>query len=184
LALSLGLLLRLATFNGVFAPLLKGSRYGSTARSALSQEAEKLRKLIHSVNERHAAKEGKDLFKMTNASAAALASIADPVSDAESYGNFIDGLYKLLYEGSGNCNRLPAPPPEFLMDLKHLRTGLRHDVDHGGDQEAAKKRLNIAKIFRLYSGKGSPAECSGEEFSGLQLKIVRKARRMLQALNS
>jgi hypothetical protein len=173
---------RIATFNSAFAKLLASARYAAKAQSGLSQTAEKIRKLIHDINERRAASAGEDLFKMTNASAAALSNIGNLVTDVEGYGAFIDGLYALLYEGTGSCNRLPTPPPTLIMDLKHLRTGLRHDVDHGKDPDVAKKRVKIGTIFRTYSGKASPAECSPEEFAAFQSKFLQKVRKMLEGL--
>ena len=173
---------RIATSSSAFAKLLPAAHHTAKAKTELLQFSEKIRKLIHDINERYAANTGEDMFKMTNSSAAALSGIGELVTDIDGYGAFIDGLYGLLYEGSGSCNRLPVPPPSLVMDLKHLRTGLRHDVDHGRVPDVAKKRLRISKIFRTYSGKASPAECSSEEFSAFQLKFLSKVQNMLAGI--
>jgi hypothetical protein len=68
------------------------------------------------------------------------------------------------------------------MDVKHLRTGLRHDVDHGGKQKAAAKRKEIGGIFEKYSGKKTPEACSPEEFSVAQMRLLKAAREMLMGL--
>jgi hypothetical protein len=169
----------LATFTTAFAPLL-GSKPG--ADDKVSEAARFVRELIHATNDRYAASNGEDLFKMTNASAAALPVLAVPAKEPEQYGNLIDALYKVVYEGSGACKRLPAPPPEFVMDVKHLRTVLRHDVDHGDPNTAAKTRRRGSEVFAKYSGKKTPRECSSEEFLAAQLRLLRGAQDMLAKL--
>jgi hypothetical protein len=99
--------------------------------------------------------------------------IGTPVSDLKGYGSLVDSIYKLIYEGSGACSRLPPPPPELSIDVKHLRTGLRHDVDHGGKQKAAAKRKEIGGLFEKYSGEKTPEECSPEEFSVAQMRFLK-----------
>jgi len=113
---------------------------------------------------------------MTNASASALAKLAVAAKDVEQYGDLIDALYKIIYEGSGACKRLPPPPPEFAMEVKHLRTMLRHDVDHGDAAAASKKRKLAAKIFAKYSGKQTPGECGSDEFIAAQLRLLSSRR--------
>jgi hypothetical protein len=100
----------------------------------------------------------------------------------EGYGAFIDAIYKLIYEGSGACSRLPAPPPNLSMDVKHLRTGIRHDVDHGGKQKSAAKRKEIGAIFERYSGKKTLDQCSSEDFAVAQMRLLRATRDMLMTL--
>jgi hypothetical protein len=170
---------RLATFDPAFAALLS-TKPG--AEDNVSATADAVRQLIHSVNDRHAALNGEDLFKMTNASAAALSTLATPVKTAEQYGNLIDALYKLIYEGSGACKRLPVPAPEFAMEIKHLRTALRHDVDHGDAPDAAKKRKRGAEVFSKFSGKRTPGECGADELLATQLRMLSAAQEMLEKL--
>jgi hypothetical protein len=95
---------------------------------------------------------------------------------------FIDAIYFLIYEGSGNCNRLPSPPPEFAMDVKFLRTGLRHDLDHGDKAEIVKKRIRKGNVFEKFSGKKTPNECGPEDFVATQLRILAAAQSFLEAL--
>jgi hypothetical protein len=174
---------RLATFDPMFAPLLKGGTHRhSTTEAALEDETDAISKLVYAVNEKYAVTHGEDLFKLTNASSAALMKLRMPVSDLTSYGVLIDCMYKLIYEGSGACSRLPDPPPGFSMDIKHLRTGLRHDVDHGSKQKAAGKRKEIAAVFAKYSGKRTPDECSAEDFAVAQLRLLKAAREMFMLL--
>jgi hypothetical protein len=108
---------RLATFDPAFAPLLKAEALhpnGST-QATVAAEAESIGKLVYAVNEKYAATHGEDLFKPTNASTAALTQLSKTISDLKGYGLLVDALYKLIYEGSGSCSRLPSPPPEFAI---------------------------------------------------------------------
>ena len=175
---------RLATFDPAFAPLLKAKAFhpDASTQAALVTEAESISKLLYAVNEKHAATHGEDLFKLTNASTAALMQLPNIVSDLKGYGSLVDAMYKLVYEGSGACSRLPSPPPEFSMDIKHLRTGIRHDVDHGGKQKASAKRKEIGSTFEKYSGKKTPAQCSTEDFAVVQMRLLKAAREMLMTL--
>jgi hypothetical protein len=68
------------------------------------------------------------------------------------------------------------------LHVKHLRTGLRHDVDHGARQKASAKRKEIGSIFEKYSGKKTPGECSAEDFAVVQMRLLRAGREMLMAL--
>jgi hypothetical protein len=175
---------RMATFDPAFAPLLKAKALHAddSNQAALDAEAESISKLLYAVNEKYAATHGEDLFKLTNASTAALMQLPKIVSDLKGYGSLVDAMYKLVYEGSGACSRLPSPPPEFSMDVKQLRTGVRHDVDHGGKQKASAKRKEIGSIFEKYSGKKTPGQCSTEDFSVVQIRLLRAARAMLMTL--
>ncbi len=163
----------LVTMYPELAPLLGEGKASKTAtEKAVSGKGDSILKQLHRVNERYAATHGEDLFKMTNESIMALKNIASPAKDSESYGKLIDGLYFLIYEGSGSCKRLPTPVPEFAMDVKSLRTGLRHDLDHGDGDEVTKKRVRKGTVFEKFSGKKSPQECGPEDFLATQLRLL------------
>jgi len=174
----------LATSDPAFAPLLKGPSVQSDGgtTTAIEGDADAIRKLIYAANQKYAAVHGEDLFKATNETTDALLRLRAPITDAQSYGLLIDALYKLIYEGSGNCSRLSSPPPDFSMDVKHLRTGIRHDVDHGDTKKSAAKRKLIGSVLEKYSAKKSPEECTAEDFAVIQIKLLKGAREMLLAL--
>ncbi|MCK4828446.1 hypothetical protein KA005_72620, partial [bacterium] len=166
---------RLATFSSQFSSLL-GAYYEVADEAARNIEelASPAKELIHNVNRKYAATAGEDLFKMTTETSAGLLAISVPCRDIGQYGKFVDMLYFLIYEGSGSCKRLPSPVPQFAMDVKSLRTALRHDLDHGKDKEIRKKRIKNAKIFEKYSGKKTPEECGPEDFLIAQLRILKE----------
>jgi len=173
----------IATAHPEFAPLLGADLESrNEAEQAAAEQADVAADLLYAVNQKYAATAGEDLFKMTNESVAAIRALSTPCRDLDTYGAFVDALYFLVYEGSGSCNRLPSPPPEFAMDVKFLRTRLRHDVDHGKEKETAKKRKRNAAVFEKYSGKKSTTECGPEDFLATQLRLLDSMRSFLESL--
>jgi len=49
---------------------------------------------------------------------------------------------------------------------------LQHDVDHGGAAKAAKKRKQLAGIFKTYSGSSSPDALAPWKFTLVQANIL------------
>lgn len=174
---------RLATFSPRFSVLLGTYTEASTeATKNILEFSNSARELIYNTNKKYSAKNGEDLFKMTTESSAALSTIAEPCRDIGQYGKFIDALYFLIYEGTGSCKRLPDPPPAFSMDVKFLRTAIRHDVDHGTEKDIEKKKLRSGKIFKKYSGKQAPEECGPDEFLSTQIRILNEMLNFLTTL--
>jgi hypothetical protein len=177
------LLKRLATSTPGFSALLGGSQGASdAAQAAIESEGDRLQSVILDRNRRYAAIHGEDLFKMTTESVAGAQRLSRPARDAAAFGQFVDGLYFLVYEGSGSCNRLPKPVPEFAMDVKHLRTLIRHDLDHGTAKEAAAKRQRNAGVFKRYSGKNALGDCGPEDMLAAQTRILAALDKFLGAL--
>lgn len=134
------------------------------------------------MNKAYSARHGEDLFKATNETSNAMNVLHVAVTGRREYGELIDALYFLVYEGSGACKRLGDPPPEFAMDVKFLRTALRHDVDHGDEKDVAKKMKRAGKAFAKYSSKQTPEECGEEELVAAQVKLLAKCLEMLKSL--
>lgn len=173
---------RLATFSGDFTPLLRGGEGVGSVESNLATVAEEVSTLIYSANEKASSSTGHDVFKMTNRSSRAMKALGSSCSTEKEFGDLVDRLYFLVYEGSGDCKRLPSPPPEYAMDVKFLRNYLRHDLDHGDAKDAAKKRRRGARILKKYAGKGSLGECGPEDFMAAQPRLLEGLKRMLTAL--
>jgi hypothetical protein len=148
----------------------------------LATTASEIRNQIYTLNKSYSAKHGVDLFKATNESVNALATLDTPATDKQKYGELIDSIYFLIYEGSGSCERLGEPVPDFAMDVKFLRTALRHDVDHGDERDIAKKMKRAGETFLKYSTKQTPEECSKEDFIAVQAKLLVRCLEMLNSL--
>lgn len=174
---------RLATHDPLFSRLLGAyHEAGDALTRNLSELCATCRNTVYSVNRKYSAAHGEDLFKMTTDSSAALTTIGVPCRDLAQYGKFVDALYVLIYEGSGACTRITSPPPRFAMDVKFLRTAIRHDVDHGDGAEVRKKRLRASEVFARYSGKKSPEECGPDEILLAQTRILEAMHTFLARL--
>lgn len=173
---------RLATFGPEFTTLLRGAKVDGAVQKKLSTLSEELSTLIYAVNEKASSNTGDDMFKMTNKSSRAMKGLGDSCTSEKEFGQLVDRLYFLVYEGSGECKRLPAPRPVLAIDVKFLRNYLRHDLDHGDAYEAAKKRRRGATVLRKYTGKGSLGECGPEDFTAAQLRLLEQLKSMLSGL--
>ena len=139
--------------------------------------------LLFTANESAAAIDGDDAFKMTTKSSRALKRLGGACETQERFGELVDDLYFLVYEGSGSCKRLPSPPPEFAMDVKFLRTHIRHDLDHGDPKDAAGKRVRGASILKKYLGVQVLEMASPGQFRAAHLRLLERLREMLKALS-
>lgn len=166
-----------------FFRLLEGvPRSRERLEEEIGRKAKTAAELIYTVNKKYAARSGEDCVKPTNEMTAAIAALGEPRREVDSLKEFVDGLYFIFYEGTGNCARLPQPPPEFVMELKALRTSFRHDVDHGEEKKVRSKRMRHGEICRKYSGKPSPQECSPNELLLTQDRLLEAAAEMLRRL--
>jgi hypothetical protein len=174
---------RLAARFPAFAPVVGGMQTVIAGMThPVAAAATEIRTLIYQLNKSYSAAHGEDLFKLTNETTRAFDTLRVPATDTQQYGAFIDALYFLIYEGSGSCSRLGAPPPDFAMDVKFLRTAIRHDVDHGDTKDIAKKRKRAGDTFRKYSAKNTPEECGEEQLLAVQTKLLAACLEMLKQL--
>ncbi len=172
---------RLVLKYPIFSPLLGGTFIETTStEKALNEYTDTISDLVYAINKKYAAGAGEDLFKMTTETINTLKTLSKPCNDIKQYGKFIDSLYFLIYEGSGSCKRLPSPCPTFVMDIKAMRTMLRHDENHGKKKDIEKKRKELAEVFKKYSSKKTPAECGPQDFLATQLSILSALKSFLE----
>jgi hypothetical protein len=138
--------------------------------------------LVYKYNEVYRGKNGEDLFKATNETTKGLRLIANPIKDQESYGQFIDALYKIIYEGSGSGVRLGSALPDTVRDIITLRTDLRHDVDHGRQSKIKTKEKRLSETVKRYTGKLSVQLLGEEDFMVLQLGLLDGLKNYLETL--
>lgn len=138
--------------------------------------------LVESINEQYSAQTGKDLFKATNKTTAALRRLGTPVLDFQGYRAMVEDLYFLFWEGTGQ--RLSGVEPLSFKDIRDLRTALQHDVDHGNKRAAAAKRRKLAATGAKYGIHGSPAGLGPERLTVAQARILESLRRDVQSLSS
>jgi hypothetical protein len=138
--------------------------------------------LVYKHNEVYRSKNGNDLFKATNETAKGLRLIENPIKDQDTYGQFIDALYKIIYEGSGSGSRFGSALPDVVRDVVMLRTDLRHDVDHGKQSKIRAKEKRLAEVILKYSGKRSIQLLGKEDFLALHLGILDGLKNQLDSL--
>jgi very-short-patch-repair endonuclease len=134
---------------------------------------------------------GREIFKNTNKASDAIVDICCVFpNDKVSFGNFIDNLYILFYEGAGDDKLrflkddggvLEENECEFIWCVKHLRNKwLRHDPDHGSEKKIRASRDTLRNAFR---GLGLSRYPTGpEDFLYLHSKLVKESRKFLEAI--
>ncbi|MGY0798168.1 DUF262 domain-containing protein [Lysobacter sp. A286] len=147
----------------------------------IGSKASGISNLIYQVNERYAAKNGKDLFKITNKTAKALTTdMGGVVRSSGKYKEFVEGLYFIFRESIGQ--RLEGELPTSFGHVNDLRTLNEHDVDHGKDSKVAKKRKALADTFRLYAGAPTPDSIDPSAYCLMQANILGALENDLRVL--
>lgn len=157
----------LARKPDLFSDILHSEQLTGSIAADIEQHSHSIRSLIKSVNDAYAATQGGDLFKATNKTATALASIGRSLKSAEDYKDWVDDLYFVFRESVGQ--RLTSVPQAFA-DVNNLRTQLQHDVDHGKGVAAKKKKL--AATFAKYAGGVTPGSLPPGKFPLLQANLL------------
>lgn len=132
---------------------------------------------VASLNKVYSTNNGEDLFKLTNDLIISLPRIGNTINLKEDYKNFIDASYKVFYEGSGSLKRIPDPfkiDNSIFFDIKHLRTDLFHDVEHGKSHEIQKKKQIISNVYYKYTSKKTLSSLKISDFRDIQSKILTK----------
>lgn len=136
-------------------------------------------KLVHAINEGYVG-DGIDLFKLTNKTTRALARLGEPLESVERFGVLIDDLYFLLYEGSGDCKRLPDGIPDFVARIRLMRTELRHDIDHGKTAKVKKKKSEAVTAFSRSIGFPSPDVAPAESWPAIHARLLNELESCLK----
>ena len=153
-----------------FSAMSQSGEFAAGINADIGRIGDSIRDLIATSNERYAADHGKDLFKPTNKSAKAINAIGKPIKDLATYKTFIDNLYFIFRESTGQ--RLADQIPQSFADANDLRTMIQHDVDHGKAGKAAAKRKKLASVFKKYAGVSSPDAIGPEQFTLVQVNIL------------
>ena len=111
------------------------------------------------------------MFKTTNKTVRALTGIGRPAQNYEDYKTLVENLYFLTHESVGA--RLGGSIPQSFSDVISLRTDLQHDLDHGPQGKARRKRKAVAGVFRKYAGAGTPTTLDPGKFVVVQANLLR-----------
>ena len=151
----------------------------------VTQLGGRLVQMVYNLNV-EAEREGKPaVFKPTSKTLYSCAMIPIQIAtDYQSFSEIIDHLYFLLYEGSGEAKRLSgrcsSDSLEALWNLKDLRTGARHDVDHGPGKDVGKKNHRIGEAYKSLIGTVVPR--SRTDWLKAQISLYDQLVEMLEAV--
>ena len=117
------------------------------------------------------------LFKYTGATMRAAAAIGGTVCQTEeTFGGIIDDFYEVFYE---NIERIKAVVTDevvrnedvyqCIFRVKHMRTDLRHDYEHGKEKDIRSKNKAIGDCYKHYVGK--PVLITSDDYLATQNKL-------------
>ena len=133
-------------------------------KSSVCRLAEKGKRLINKVvdiNNLCMRTGRKPIFKYTGGTMNAAATMGGTFcSSKDSFGDILDGLYKIFYENIEHIKEHVGDKAvrnedvfQCIFRVKMMRNDYRHDVDHGSESEIRKKELEIGKSYSHYVGK-------------------------------
>jgi excisionase family DNA binding protein len=105
--------------------------------------------------------------------------------DEEELGELVDGLFKLIFEASGDGRRLEAvaDPGEYetVKDIVVLRHYYRHDLAQGASSDDSKRRFRrVGDVFDRLVGRRNPSAAA--DWQGVCLALMRRAEGFLRAI--
>jgi len=111
--------------------------------------------------------------------------VEKPVTTRDEFGNLIDALYEIIYEGSASLSRIPENFKKngFVgFDIKFLRADLRHDLEHGKEKEIEKKKARLSRIYERYTGKTSISSLKNRDLGKIQMDLLKELKSFLTIL--
>ena len=181
------LMKRLVAFDPDFAQFIE--REAIDDRLAALENEKEIRNLstdvlavISEINSISTSKSMREVFKITNKMLKRIGPLSECVADQNDFGNFIDGMYEIIYEGAGSLSRIPVilkGEDSVCLKIKFLRADIRHDLDHGNEKEVIKKKERLARIYGEYSNKSSIDAIDCKQFVNIQRQILEESKSFL-----
>lgn len=146
-------------------------------KSSVCRLSEKGKRLINKVVDINnlCVRTGREpIFKYTGGTMNAAATMGGTYcSSKDSFGDILDGLYKIFYENIEHIKQHVGDKAirnedvfQCIFRVKMMRNDYRHDLDHGSESEIRKKELEIGKSYSHYVGK--PVITASGEFQKAQ----------------
>ena len=140
----------------------------------LSEKGKRLTNKVVDINNLCARTGRKPIFKYTGGTMNAAATMGGTFCQTkDSFGDILDGLYKIFYENLEHIKEHVGDKAvryddvfRCIFRVKMMRNDYRHDLDHGSESEIRKKELEIGKSYSHYVGK--PVITSSGEFQKAQ----------------
>ena len=127
----------------------------------MSEKGKRIIDKVVAVN-RICERKGRDkLFKYTGATMRAAAAIGGTVCKTEeTFGGIIDDFYEVFYENIEHIKAIVTDEVvrnedvyQCIFRVKHMRTDLRHDYEHGKEKDIRNKDMAIGDSYKHYAGK-------------------------------
>lgn len=141
-----------------------GEALEKTPSYQMSERGKGLVERIVNINETCLRKNREPIFKCTDTTMMATATLSGTVCNSKSsFGDLVDGLYFIFYENLEHIKEIVTDPTvrkedvyQCIFRVKHIRTDYRHDNDHGKESKIKKKIKDIGESYSYYTGKFAP----------------------------
>lgn len=141
--------------------------------------------LVSDCNSICSSKSKREIFKITSKTFKRISDIDRLVTTKDGFGNFIDALYEMIYEGSGSLKRIPESFKKsgFIgFTIKFVRADLRHDLEHGQEREIQKKKARLSEIYKRFTGKTTLSSVENKDLAKFQERILQDLKSFLTDL--
>lgn len=127
----------------------------------ISEKGKRLIDKVVAINKICERKGRERLFKYTGATIRAAAAIGGTICQTEeTFGGIIDDFYEVFYENIEHIKAIVTDEVvrnedvyQCIFRVKHMRTDLRHDYDHGKEKDIRNKDMAIGDSYMHYAGK-------------------------------
>lgn len=141
-----------------------GEALEKTPSYQMSERGKGLVERIVNINETCLRKNREPIFKCTDTTMMAAATLSGTVCNSKSsFGDLVDGLYFIFYENLEYIKAIVTDPTvrkediyQCIFRVKHIRTDYRHDNDHGKESKIKQKIKDIGESYAYYTGKVAP----------------------------
>ena len=141
-----------------------GEALEKTPSYQMSERGKGLVERIVNINETCLRKNREPIFKCTDTTMMAAATLSGTVCNSKSsFGDLVDGLYFIFYENLEHIKDIVTDPTvrkediyQCIFRVKHIRTDYRHDNDHGKVSKIKQKIKDIGESYSYYTGKVAP----------------------------
>jgi len=152
----------------------------SDSEFILKKIASEIADAVTKSNNAYTSVNGEDKFKITPEVFNVERILQKPTSDKTAFGNLVDFIYKLIYEGSGSGIRLNHSEAQIVESIKNIRTDLRHDWKHGSRSRIKNKSKEISKTYEQLVGKTSLNLFDADDFISAQTGLYSNLLKFLQ----
>lgn len=151
--------------------LVKSSAY------RMSEKGKRIIDKVVAINKICERKGRERFFKYTGAAMKAAAAIGGTVCQTEeTFGSIIDDLYEVFYENIEHIKAIVTDEVvrkddvyQCIFRVKHMRTDLRHDYEHGKEKDIRSKNMAIGDCYKHYVGK--PVLITSDDYLATQDKL-------------